>query len=373
MRLAPPRRVTLSENADFDDFVIKRSYVIGDDDDPLVAKYLAYEVAQQRPGEDRYVHFFKVTTLFVVTPGESIDSVDMRDVLVAIGDERVLFLSIVAETSTGPLLAYGAQGAGYSLEEAKEQCDAGAALVAAALEFFFEIEGGVTKISVAEAEALMFGLGNSTELVMARGAVSGNSAGAAGGLGALSAACAGSRYVLAIVAVPLRGEDMVVALRKVLQAISQVKHPHATRKGGETVEGAGRRARLRTSWAQMTERLERRRQRYDEGIENPSYLYQAFFVSESADVRLAGQGALCQAFGATVPGGGQDFSVIDEFDEDEKMRLLVHARGLTSYRRPEPDTQIVEPFCYSAYATAEELGRLCAWVRSGETGTNGGA
>jgi len=108
MRLAPPRRVTLSENADFDDFVIKRSYVIGDDDDPLVAKYLAYEVAQQRPGEDRYVHFFKVTTLFVVTPGESIDSVDMRDVLVAIGDERVLFLSIVAETSTGPLLAYGA-------------------------------------------------------------------------------------------------------------------------------------------------------------------------------------------------------------------------------------------------------------------------
>jgi hypothetical protein len=263
------------------------------------------------------------------------------------------------------LLAYGAQGAGYSLEEAKEQCDAGAALVAAALEFFFEIEGGVTKISVAEAEALMDGLGNSTELVMARGAVSGGSVGEDGGLGALGAACAGSRYVMAIVAVPLRGEDMVVALRKVLQAISQVKHPHAVRKGGEVTEGAGRRGRLRASWAQMTDRLERRRQRYDEGIENPSYLYQAFFTCESEEARDSARVALMEAFGAKVAGSGQDFCVIDEFDEDEKMRLLVHARGLTSYRRPEPDTQIVEPFCYSAYATAEELGRLCAWVRGG--------
>lgn len=366
MRLAPPRRVTLSENADFDDFVIKRSYVIEDDVAPGLAKYLAYEVAQQRPGEDRYVHFFKVTTLFAVSPGAAINSVDMRDVLVAIGDERVLFLGIVAETATGALLAYGAQGAGYTLEEAKEQCDAGSALVAAALEFFFEIEGGVSKISVAEAEALMRELGNVDELAMARGAVSGKNVGTGGGLGALSAACAGSRYALVIVAVPLRGEDMVVALRKVLQAISQVKHPHVVRKGVEdSGDGGGRRARLRSSWSQMTQRLERRRARYDEGIENPSYLYQAFFVSEAADVRVAGQGALMEAFGAPVPGGGQDFSVIDEFDEDEKMRLLVHARGLTSYRRPEPDTQIVEPFCYSAYATAEELGRLCAWVYSG--------
>jgi hypothetical protein len=350
--------VTLSENADFDDLVIKRSYVISEGGE---AKYLAYEVAQQRPGEDHYVHFFKVTTLFSVGARERVNSVDMRDVLVVIGEEKVLFLGIVAETATGPLLAYGAQGAGYSLEEAMAQCDAGAESVAEAMGYFFGTP--VARISVAVAEALMHQLSDGAELAMARGTVSGKNVGVGGGLAALAGVCAGSKFALVIVAVPLKGEDMVVALRKVLQAISQVKHPHALKNGEDGTLGS-RRERLRSSWAQMSARLEVRRQRYDAGIENPSYLYQAFFVADGAETRETGTKALKEAFGAVAPGAGQDFSVIDEFDADEKMRLLVHARGLTSYRRPELDTQIVEPFCYSAYATAEELGRLCAWARA---------
>ena len=366
MRLAAPRRVTLSENADFDDFVIKRSHVIGEEESPELARYLAYEVAQQRPGEDRYVHFFKVATLFKVPAGEAINSVDMRDVLIAIGDERVLFLGVVANTSTGALLAYGAQGAGYTLEEARAQCDAGADLVEAALSFFFGVVP--EKLSVVEAEALMFELGDANELIMARGAVSGANSGDVGGLAALAEACGETRYVLAVVAVPLKGEDMVVALRKVLQATTQVKHHHVLKKGEDSAEAGNRRARLRSSWAQMSERLERRRVRYDAGIENPSYLYQAFFVSSDARTPGLAGGALMESFGPAEAGLGQDFVVIDEFDEDEKMRLLVHARGFTSYRRVEQDSSIVEPFCYSAYATAEELGRLCAWTRAGESG-----
>lgn len=119
--------------------------------------------------------------------------------------------------------------------------------------------------------------------------------------------------------------------------------------------------------------LEATMRRYLDGVEGGGgFLYQLYLVAEDRDTLLAGAALLKSAFwgaGTATERIAQPFHVITDFSpvngmdpqktEGERKRLLSHAQAFTSYRRREPIAEIVEPFMYSSYASANELAALC--------------
>lgn len=119
--------------------------------------------------------------------------------------------------------------------------------------------------------------------------------------------------------------------------------------------------------------LEATMKRYIDGLEGGGgFLYQLFLVAEDRETMLAGSALLKSAFwGAGTPTErlAQPFHVITDYSsvcnddenhvEEEKKRLRLHAQAFTSYRRREPIAEIIEPFMYSSYASANEMAALC--------------
>lgn len=105
--------------------------------------------------------------------------------------------------------------------------------------------------------------------------------------------------------------------------------------------------------------MEETMKRYIDGLEGGAYMYQLFFVAPDNLTLKAGAALLKSAFWG--PGNandrlGQPFHIITDFeDEEEKRRLLEHARAFTSYRRREPSIELIEPFLYSSYITVNEM------------------
>lgn len=103
--------------------------------------------------------------------------------------------------------------------------------------------------------------------------------------------------------------------------------------------------------------LEAQMRRYNEGIKSGAFLYQMFLVCPDRETLLGASGLLKSAFwgaGASNDQLPHPFHTITEFDEDERERLLLHARAFTSYRKREPAIEMIEPFLYSSYLTPTE-------------------
>jgi hypothetical protein len=103
--------------------------------------------------------------------------------------------------------------------------------------------------------------------------------------------------------------------------------------------------------------LEAQARRYSEGIKSGAFLYQMYLVTPDRETLLGGAGLMKSAFWGAGEGADQlpsPFHTIVDFEDDEKQRLLVHARALTSYRRREPKIELIEPFMYSSYLTPTE-------------------
>lgn len=108
--------------------------------------------------------------------------------------------------------------------------------------------------------------------------------------------------------------------------------------------------------------LEAQMNRYIEGVEGGAYLYQMFLTCPDSETLAGATGLLRSAFWG--PGGAnsrlpQPFHTVVPRDEEERLRLLEHARAYTSYRHREPNVELVEPFWYSTYTTLGELATFC--------------
>jgi hypothetical protein len=110
--------------------------------------------------------------------------------------------------------------------------------------------------------------------------------------------------------------------------------------------------------------IEAQMRRYLEGIESGAFFYQLFLSCPDAATLAGGAGLLKSAFwgarssdaSARLP---QPFHVVTDFEPAEAERLRSHAQLLTSYRRREERTELIEPFRYSTYVTPYELAAFC--------------
>ena len=104
--------------------------------------------------------------------------------------------------------------------------------------------------------------------------------------------------------------------------------------------------------------MEAQKRRYEEGIKSGAFLYQLFLQCPDRDTLAGGAGLLKSAFwgaGQASDPLPQPFHTITEFPDDaERQRLLLHAASFTSYRKREPQTELIEPFLYSSYLTPTE-------------------
>jgi hypothetical protein len=103
--------------------------------------------------------------------------------------------------------------------------------------------------------------------------------------------------------------------------------------------------------------LEAQARRYGEGIKSGAFLYQMFLVCPDRETLLGGSGLMKSAFWGAGAGADQlpsPFHTIVDFENEERERLLIHSRALTSYRRREPSVELIEPFRYSSYLTPTE-------------------
>ena len=103
--------------------------------------------------------------------------------------------------------------------------------------------------------------------------------------------------------------------------------------------------------------LEAQSRRYSEGIKSGAFLYQMYLVCPDRNTLLGASGLLKSAFWGAGNSADQlpsPFHTIVDFADDERVRLLTHARSLTSYRKREPAGELIEPFLYSSYLTPTE-------------------
>ena len=104
--------------------------------------------------------------------------------------------------------------------------------------------------------------------------------------------------------------------------------------------------------------LETQARRYSEGIKSGAFLYQMFLVCPDRETLVGGAGLMKSAFWGAGDGADQlpspFHTIVDFEDEEERKRLLVHARALTSYRKREESIELIEPFRYSSYLTPTE-------------------
>jgi hypothetical protein len=103
--------------------------------------------------------------------------------------------------------------------------------------------------------------------------------------------------------------------------------------------------------------LDAQMRRYGEGLKSGAFFYQMFLRTPDRETLLGASGLLKSAFwgaaGATdqLP---QPFHVIFDLEDDEKERLITHSQAWTSYRKREPNVELIEPFVFSTYLTPTE-------------------
>ena len=108
--------------------------------------------------------------------------------------------------------------------------------------------------------------------------------------------------------------------------------------------------------------LQAQADRYMDGIEGGALLYQMFLVTPDRETLSGASTLLKSAFWG--PGGDAKrltapFHTVIIDDEDERRRILSHASAFSSYRKREPNSDLVEPYLYSSFVTTGEASTLC--------------
>lgn len=337
--ISAPKRTILSPDADYDELVVEHSYVKSDPADSLSSVYLVYELAQLRPGEDHYTHFYKAARLSVAshppvsTP--SPEDLSLRgSLLSALCTPQVLLAQVTTRIDDKPHVFLIAQGTGYSVEEAVSAADSAYKVICTALPV--SLDPPSTDLSSQLLRAL-----SSFELTFALSGVPDPQVSVPEH--ALTS-LPGDFLAISIV-VPLKSDDLSGAYRHTLHQLS-LHGPVST--SDLDAKATSRRALARSRRYSVQTALEATLDHYLEGVRHGAYLYQYFVLTPTLTTSPTAFSSLSSS----------SLSIHHDFDSDERMRLRIHAGALTSYRRPERDPNAVSPFVYSTYVTAPELASL---------------
>jgi hypothetical protein len=256
LNIEPSAAPLVNGEVDYDDLDILRAWRVYNDDGPAEVKYFCYELSQQDPYAARET-YFKVVRLFRLTrvprylrnTGSSSGHTftQMRDVLVGLREKRVLFINLIAKSPQLPLIfAYGVQGTGDTLSEAMAIADdAYAALT-------YNLDGTYQQLEYAplgfeEAENLARYQAEWGHVAMARGrpmpqgVALGSSAILDGNrtdventnnqLESFIRGMSDRSFMLSLVTVPLRPEDMTLAWRNVTEKLSNARSDQSGSRG----------------------------------------------------------------------------------------------------------------------------------------------
>lgn len=359
-------------DADYDEIVVKRFSLLTDPSDPHTSHYALYDLAQLRPGEDHFTHFYKAARLCLVTPShprvsselvESTESLASHTpaLLEALSPNAVLLTQIsgrLADHTTYSILA--TQGTGYSPTEATE----------AALTGFNHLEAytdqhpslRLAPVPTTLAREVFDSLSSLTSLAAITGLDD-----SSGDILTRSMPAVTGPFALVTVVVPMRPDDLSGPYRATLRQLSSL--PQRTRSISLTDPPApSRHARHDLARMIRAAELDVTLEHYLAGVRHGAYLFQMYALTDSSedlntlarvlvfskpDSVLSSKDPL--APGAYSPVTLNPLAVTTQFHPDEQMRLLTHARALTSFRRPERDPDAVEPFAYSTFATSQEM------------------
>lgn len=235
---------------DYDDLEILRTWREYEPAAPGQVRYFCYELRQTEPGAETDV-FFKAVRLIRLTRvprylkqgtgqhGPNAVFEQMRDVLVGLREKRVLFLNMIAKSPQLPLVfAYGVQGTGDTLADAKRMADEGHAALTYSLDGTYQqLEYAPLKLE--EGELLARYQAEWGHISMARGRpmpvgsslgtsaiLDGNRTDADATNNQLEAFIRGmgdKSFMLSLVTVPLAPADMTSAWRNIAQKLSAVR------------------------------------------------------------------------------------------------------------------------------------------------------
>ena len=108
--------------------------------------------------------------------------------------------------------------------------------------------------------------------------------------------------------------------------------------------------------------LEAQQKRFVEGIESGAMLYQLSIVCPDRQTLLAAAGLAKSSFWG--PGNEKQrlvmpFETQVDFEDDERIRLVDHARVFTLDRKRHPVSETVEPYRWSSFVTTHEAAAFC--------------
>jgi len=357
---------------DYDNLVVHSAGVLASDDGASV-RYFVYELSQQTDADGTRTRFTKVVRLGRAGATGDLINVDLqRDLLSALHGAGVPVLCVRARLAGRVgLRLLGTQGIGATFLEAAAQADRNWELLS--IQIAAQGRKGLTALGLDDGRALLDAQQSWLRIAMMRGRATTTSPGLTGG--------EGGSFVLSLVAWPVTPSEMTRAWENIILRYAQIR---AGRESGYSVstgvrvslESDGTGSRDEGSFGVVgpsaiggsasysaTEivrtLLEAQVLRYQRGMEQGAFLYQAFLQAPNGEDLSAAGIEVMEAFlvekTADFPA---PLHVVGAFDEGEADRLVLHARGLTSDRRPESNPLMVEPFVYSTYVTLFELAAL---------------
>jgi len=244
--------VPMYGEVDYDDLVVHRSWRSYDQDMPDQVRYFMFELSQRNPGETRFspvmfkaIRFIRLTRVprylrqASTSTGPNMVFEQMRDVLVALREQGVLFTNVIAKSPQLPLVfAYGVQGIGSTPEEAQRIADEAFAVLD------FQLSGTYQQLmykplSIEEGELLATYQQNWDHIAMGRGrplpaaATVGTSSlldgnrtdieSAQNQLESFIRGMSDRSFMLTLVTVPLSPAEITVAWRNINQKLTEVR------------------------------------------------------------------------------------------------------------------------------------------------------
>lgn len=168
-----------TNEVDYDDLAVLRHWREWETHSPNETRYFMYELAQRDVGHTNPVRYYKAVRMIRVTrvprylrqaggdPGALFDQ--QRDVLAALRQENILFLTLVAKAPDLPLVfSYGVQATGTTPEEAKSMADRSYAVLAGQLDGTYQ-QLEYQPLTLHEAERLVKYQHSWNHLAMGRG------------------------------------------------------------------------------------------------------------------------------------------------------------------------------------------------------------
>jgi hypothetical protein len=236
---------------DYDELDIIRSWRTYEPHSPGEVRYFCYELRSKNPGEEAQEYYKAVRLIRLTRVPRYLRDVppyeQMRDVLVALREKRILFLNVIAKSPQLPLVfAYGVQGTGDTLQAAQDEADEAYAALGTLLDGTYQ-QLEYQPLDVQQGELLARYQTEWNHIAMARGRpmpqgtptgnnalLDGNRTDVANSNEALNTFIRGMgdrSFMLSLVTYPLSPADMTAAWRNISHKLSAIRSDQQGARG----------------------------------------------------------------------------------------------------------------------------------------------